>query len=80
MTTNEFKAAFAIAQSNESLENADYENLYGFGLPDFKPTTTTLRAVAKMMRWQAARFDGGWDNEALNEIREFGRKRFIIAG
>ena len=80
MTKAEFNRAFAIAQSDADLSNVDDEHLFGFGLPDFKKVVTTLRAVAKTIRWQAGQFNGEWNNEALQEIREFGRKRFEVIG
>lgn len=78
MTKDEFKAAVQIAKSNKDLSSVDDSHLFGFGLRDFKPTATTLDAVAKTIRWQAATFNGGWDMEALNEILTFGRKKFTI--
>lgn len=78
MTKDEFKAAVQIAQSNKNLDNVDDSHLFGFGLREFKPTATTLDAVAKTIRWQAAQWDGGWDMEALNEVLTFGRKKFMV--
>lgn len=78
MTKDEFRAAVAIAQGNKNLDKVDDSHLFGFGLRDFKPTATTLDAVAKTIRWQAATFNGGWDMEALNEILTCGRKKFMI--
>jgi hypothetical protein len=78
MNAQEFKAAFAIAASNKDLSTVEIDHFFGFGLKDFEPVSTTLDAVAWLMRWQARYMNGGWDQEALDEIRTAGRKKFII--
>lgn len=78
MNKEEFAKALAIAKSKENLETADICKFDGFGLSDFEPVGATLREVARLMRWQAQMFNGEWDGEALGEIREYGRKNFII--
>jgi inorganic pyrophosphatase/exopolyphosphatase len=79
MNTQEFKAAFAIAKSSQDLSHVDTSHLFGYALKDFQPTATTLEAVAAIMRWQALYFNGNWNQEELDEIRQIGRKRFIIS-
>ena len=78
MTLVQFQKAFAIANSNVDLSNVDDSILFGYGLPAFKPVHTTLKAVAKTIRWQAMQFNGQWNAEALNEVAELGRKNFLI--
>lgn len=80
MTKKQADAAFKIANSNADLAQIDDCTLFGCGLKGFEPTYTTLEAVAKLMRWQARRFNGEWDAEALNEIVTIGRKKFLILG
>lgn len=80
MTHPEFQEAFRIANSEEDLTNVDDSHLFGFGLPDFQPTSTTLKAVAKIIRWQAHQFNGEWNSKMLEEVRRFGKKRFLIVG
>ena len=80
MTTQEFKAAFKLANSGQDLSEVDMGHLFGFGLKGFKPTATTIDAVARMLRWQGMQFNGQWDMEAVNEVREVGRYKFIIVG
>lgn len=82
MTKNEFNEAFKIAKDfNIDLTNVDNSNLYGCGLPHFRyPVYTTLEAVAALIRWQAMRFDGQWDAEALDEVAQIGRKKFLVLG
>lgn len=77
MTAKQFKQAFALAQSDATITDDD-SNLFGFGLSDFKPALTTIGAVARTIRWQCARFDGSWDMEEAQSIRDHGRKKFII--
>jgi len=80
MTRQEFKAAIKLAQVQQE-QGADYGDLSpfdGFGLKDFQPVTVTLAQVAGLIRWQAGYLCGGWDNEALQEIRGHGRRRFPV--
>lgn len=80
MTTQEFKAAFKLANSGQDLSNIEMDHLFGFGLRDFRPVTTTIGAVARVLRWQGMQFNGQWDMTAVNEVREVGRYKFIIVG
>jgi hypothetical protein len=82
MTTKEFKAAFALAESQEVLPVgfADLGAFDGFALKEFQPVTVTLAHVAALIRYQAGYMSGGFDAEALAEVRECGRRRFVIAG
>lgn len=78
MTRDEMKAAVELAKSDATLEGEDLDIFNGFGLPDFNPIHVTIRAVAALIRWQAQQFNGQFDAEALNEIAERGRRRFLI--
>ena len=78
MNAIEFKKAFHLAKSNVDLSNVDISHLYGYGLKRFEPVTTTIEAVAAVMRWQALRFDGSWDMEEINDIKQCGKKKFDI--
>lgn len=78
MNTSEFRRALAIAKSDKDLSNVSIDHLFGFGLNTFAPTSTSLEAVAAVMRWQALFMDGSWDEAELNIIRECGRRKFII--
>jgi len=79
MTLAQFQTACKAAQNPTlDLSATDDTMLFGCGLPGFKPVHTTLAAVAKLIRWQAIRFNGQWDAEALNEIATIGRKKFLI--
>lgn len=81
MNHREFKKAFKIAESNEDLSTeAELRSVFvGYALRDFGPVTVTTRQVADLIRYQCRYFGGGWDNEMLEEIRESGRRRFMIA-
>lgn len=78
MNTAEYRAAFKLAQSSADLSKVSTDHLFGCGLKEFQPTTTTIEAVAALMRWQALCFNGSWDMEALEDVRFIGRKKFII--
>jgi hypothetical protein len=78
MTTKQFSEAFKIAQSDKDLNDADISNLLGYGLPGFKPVHTTLRSVAREIRWNALRFNGTWDMSAVNETAYHAKKSFLI--
>lgn len=79
MTKQQFDRAYQLARSNADLTCVDQSHLYGFALPDFKPTFTTIEAVAALMRWQAYVWNGTWDSYALNEIRQYGRRLFLLS-
>jgi hypothetical protein len=79
MNKKEFQTAVTIAQNDSiDLGNEDLGSFDGFGLADFAPVTVTLRQVARLIRWQCQQFSGGYDMEALQEIRDHGRRRFDI--
>lgn len=78
MTTREFKDAFTIAKSDVSLVQHDIDIFDGFGLSEFQPVTVTVEQVARLIRYQAQYMNGGWDSEALDEIRELGRRKFVV--
>lgn len=81
MTFKQFQIAYSIAKDfDRNLSDVDDSNLYGFGLREFRPTHTTLEAVAKIIRWQALQFNGEWDIDALNEVIQHGRKKFLVLG
>lgn len=79
MTKDQFSAALTIAKSQVDLSNVDDSILDGCGLPDFKPVTVTLEACAKCVRWHAVCLNGQIDSEALNDMRHWSRKRWLIA-
>jgi len=81
MKTRDLDEALAIARTDRPLALADLEIFDGFGLPDYRPVTCTLEALAMLVRWQCIRFDGSVDSEALQEIATLGRRRFtVLAG
>jgi len=77
MRLQDFKAAFNIAVGDEELSES-LDEFDGFAMPGFQPVTVTTRQVAALMRWQALQFNGRWDSHALNTIRQFGRRRFVV--
>lgn len=82
MTKNEFNEAFKIAKDfNIDLSNVDDSMLYGCGLPHYRfPVYVTKEAVAKLIRWQALQFNGEWNAEALDEVAQIGRTKFLVLG
>jgi len=79
MTKQQFSDAVAIAQSETDLTTVDDTILYGCGLPDFKAVTVTLEAAAKFIRWHCMMLNGSMDSEALNEMRNISRKKWMVA-
>lgn len=78
MKAEEIKKAVEIATSDISLDNVDDDHLFGFALPHSGKVMSTMDAVAKMVRWQCCRFDGTFDNEELNNLRDPMRRNITI--
>ena len=78
MKTADLDTALAIARSDAALNLDDLALFDGFALPDFRPVTCTVEALATLVRWQCVRFDGSPDGEALHEIATVGRHRFTV--
>ncbi len=75
MKTADLDRALAIARSDRPLNVVDLSLFDGFGLPDFRPVTCTVEALAMLVRWQCVCFDGSIDHDALNEIARIGRQK-----
>jgi hypothetical protein len=78
MRTQQLEAALTLARSSVRLNIDDLAQFDGFALPDFRPVTCTLEALAMLVRWQCVCFDGSVDSEALQEIATVGRHRFTV--
>ena len=78
MNTKEFRNIMCIAKSAQDLGDINIGHLYGYGLKTFAPVSTSPEAVAAIVRWQALQLNGAWDETEINEIREIGRRKFII--
>lgn len=78
MTRQEFSQAVKMVEERTIPDNVDDSILYGCGLPGFKPVTVSLAAAAKFIAWHARCLNGQWDSEALNEMREVSRKKWLI--
>lgn len=70
--------ALAIARSDTPLNVADLAIFDGYGLPDFRPVTCTVEALAMLLRWECVCLDGSVDAEALQQIAQLGRHRFTV--
>jgi len=78
MTKQQFDKAVTIARSDADLSAVDDTILDGCGLKDFKPVTVVMEACAKFIRWHCITLAGGIDAEALNEMREISRKKWLV--
>ena len=80
MTVPQLKAALIIAKADVKIDEHVHSLIPfdGFGLSDFKPVEVTIEQVARLIRYQAAYMNGDWDEQAIEEIKFFGKKRFII--
>ncbi len=80
MTKAEFTKAYDLALSGEDLNGEDLEQFDGFGLNDFKQVVTTVKAVARLIRWQTFFLNGEIDYIELNEIYRHGKRKFLVIG
>lgn len=81
MTIEEFKSALKLAMEREvEFSKTNIDIFSGFGLREFKPVHCTLADVADLIRYQAFRFDGELNTDALNKIAHAGRHKFVIVG
>jgi hypothetical protein len=77
MTKSELAETKALAEKNEEI-NEDDQVLYGLYLHTFKPVTTTIRVVAKFMRYHCMQLNGEWDTSELHKFCEFARRRITV--
>ncbi len=77
MTIKEFNYALKLAAGNEDL-GTPIPAFFGFGLKEFQPIHVTCLQLAALIRYEARYLNGGFDQEALTEIKKHGRKKFII--
>lgn len=81
MNTQQLDAAMRIAQDgNERLDNEDQSIFDGFGLPNYKGCTCTVRQLAALIRWQCFQLNGKVDAEAFQQIADIGRHKFTVVG
>ena len=78
MTLKQFSQAMKMVESGADLSAFDDEILHGCGLPDFKPVVVPLEVAAKLIGYQARKFNGQWDLEELNYMRKISKKNFLI--
>jgi hypothetical protein len=81
MTMAEFRQAFFLAKENREggFKHDLLEPFSGFGMAHFRPIVVTTAMVSELIRWQARQFNGDWDQAALQEIKDAGRRKFLIA-
>jgi hypothetical protein len=80
MTTQQLSAALELAQSDADLSRESIGHFDGYGLNGFEPVLCTVQQVARLVRWQCIQLNGATDADALNELAQFGRRRFIVVG
>lgn len=81
MTAQEFKEAFALADSDyESFAPADINIFDGSALPGFQPVVATIQQVAHWIHYQARMLNGDWDAEELTSLRYICRHRVTMVG
>lgn len=78
MTKSQFTQAVKLVESRADLSGFDYDNLIGCGLRDFKPTYTTIGAVARLVAYQARTFAGTWDAVELDSMARIAKCNFLI--
>lgn len=82
MTKAQLAKALELARTPTSpavaLGWGDVDMFSGFALPGFGPVTCTLEQLAALLQWQAVRFDGSVDAEALAEVAKYGKARFVV--
>lgn len=70
MNIKQFREAFKLAKNFDiDLSSEDFDHLYGCGLSEFKPVSTTIKSVARLIRWQALCLDSSWDMEEVERLR-----------
>jgi hypothetical protein len=77
MTKAQFDAATKMAKEG-TYGDVDDTILDGCGLPDFKPVTVSIDAAARFIAWQCLCLNGQFDQEALNEMREISRRKWLV--
>jgi hypothetical protein len=82
MTAEQFRIAFTIAKADVTIDSVKHTLIPfdGFGMLDFEPVSVTIEQVASLMRYQAQMINGAWDQEELESIKFYGKKRFLIKG
>jgi len=79
MTKQELTNAVELARSKEEIQD-DNSCLNGLYLRGFKPVSTTIRAVARFIRWHCIYLNGDVATDELSEFAEFARKRIMVIG
>jgi len=77
MNKAQFDTAVKMAKEG-TYGDVDDSILDGCGLPGFKPVTITIEAAARFIAWQCLCLNGQFDQEALNEVREISRHRWLV--
>ena len=80
MNTTQMREATELARNstNGELWDVDISILHGCALADFKPVSTTLRVVARMIQYQCIQLNGEFDTVELNSLANIFRRKVTI--
>ena len=80
MTAEQFRNAIVLAKADVTIDPIIHhlDDFLGYGLEGFEPITVTLEQVARCIIYQAGYMGGGWDEEEIENIKYFSRRKFII--
>ena len=71
MRADEFRLVVSVAKSEAALkwpEDYTVPQLEGCGLKDFVPTCCGFKQAVAFVRYQAAMFNGSWDEEEIARL------------
>ena len=77
MTTQQFKQAANMAIEG-NYADVDDSVLHGCGLAGFIRATITMDVAAKFIAWHCVQLNGQFDCEALTEMRNISRKKWVV--
>ena len=80
MNKDQLSQAVALAQSGQDIGILETDKFSGFGLLNFEPVYCTITELAQLIRWQCCCLNGSFDGEALDEICQIGRQKFMLVG
>ncbi len=78
MNIAEMKLVMQTARRCGRLDHEAIAQFQGYGLKDFKPVHVSIWQVSRLIRWQCLQFNGEFDMEAVDELMNIGRKKFLI--
>jgi len=90
MNSRQFNAAIILAKTSGDVSMSHYEGdkfisgvpevFFGCALRSFQPVPCTIEEVSRLIRYQCAQFNGGWDMVEMEHLREIARTKFVCYG